>query len=155
MQSNQQGFTLVELIVVILLVSILSVYAASRFSGVSSVSAYAVREQAISMIRQIQIDRMQSNLSTDRFAADPKLDNYFKLAIQTDCLGSVYVCSLPVGDNSRSDRLRPSNVQFSAAHSEISFDLYGNPSSSVTIDIEAGGSRSAVCINAQGYVSGC
>lgn len=57
-----QGFTMVELIVVIIVVAIMSLYAASQFIGVSKFSAQAAQEQGISVIRQIQLGRMQSNL---------------------------------------------------------------------------------------------
>jgi len=152
MQSSQRGFTLVELIVVILLVSILSVYAASRYSGVSSISAYAAQEQAISIIRQIQIDRMQSNLSSTSTNSD------YVLAIQSNCLGSVEACSED-SDDQRSDVLRSDNLTFSTSpsYSVIEFSLLGNPSigsnENITIMITAPGSETAICINAQGYVS--
>ncbi len=150
-QEKMQGFTLIELIVVILLVSILSIYAASRFSGVSSVSAYAAREQAISIIRQIQLDRMQSNLSSTTTDSD------YTLYVSSSCLGSYQACSL--GGNDRSDILQGNELSFttSPSVSVIEFSLLGNPlgsaASGVTINIEAPASQSSVCLNAQGYVS--
>jgi len=149
MKRNQKGFTLIELIVVILLVSILSIYAASRFSGVSSVSAYAAREQAISIIRQIQLDRMQSNLSSTTTDSD------YTLYVRGSCLGSYQACSS--GDNNRSDILQGNELSFTTSVSVIEFSLLGNPlgsaASGVTINIEAPASQSSVCLNAQGYVS--
>lgn len=150
-KEKMQGFTLIELIVVILLVSILSIYAASRFSGVSSVSAYAAREQVISIIRQIQLDRMQSNLSSTSATSD------YTLYVSGSCLGSYQACSL--GDNNRSDMLQGHELQFSTSPdvSVIEFSLLGNPLGSaangVTINIEAPASQSSVCLNSQGYVS--
>ncbi len=152
MQKDQKGFTLVELIVVILLVSILSVYAASRFSGVSSVSAYAAQDQAISIIRQIQLDRMQSNLSSTSTNSD------YTLQISSSCLGSVEACSSGISDN-RSDILQGNDLSFSTVPSVsvIEFSLLGNPlnaaASGVTINIVSPGSKTSVCLNSQGYVS--
>ena len=57
------GFTLVELIIVIIILGIISTFAASRFVGTSSFSTFSAQEQAISVIRQIQVNRMQSNVS--------------------------------------------------------------------------------------------
>ncbi len=184
MRNNQQrlqGFTLVELIVVILLVSILSAYAASRYSGVSSVSAFAAREQAISIIRQIQLDRMQSNfpsnLSNEEIA---NIEAQNTLAINGSCLGSVAACEQLYSCDSDSDRekcrinvaskrsdvLYNSDISFSAytgrrAILSLTFDLKGNPNSSsdVTITILPTGSDNSthLCIHSQGYVAkeGC
>nr|WP_165312801.1 type II secretion system protein [Vibrio ziniensis]QIH43263.1 type II secretion system protein [Vibrio ziniensis] len=154
MQRNQQGFTLVELIVVILLVSILSIYAASRFSGTSSISAYTAREQIISIIRQIQIDRMQSNASESKNI----------LAITSSCLGSESACTeLTSCSNEecrenvvskRSDIFYNADVNFTASFaSPITFDLRGNPSGDGVISITSSGSETEVCINAQGYIA--
>ncbi|EKO3438813.1 GspH/FimT family pseudopilin [Vibrio fluvialis] len=151
-----RGFTLVELIVVVLLVAILSAYAASRFLGVSSFSAFAAQDQAISIIRQIQVSRMQSNLSDVAL----QTNSYYVLAVQPGCLGSVAACALNQ-DDSRSDVLRGNQLSFSSSvvltNQRIQFDLLGNPkneaASGVTITISAPGSSAAVCINTQGYVA--
>ncbi|MDS1841650.1 type II secretion system protein [Vibrio vulnificus] len=153
----QAGFTLVELIVVILLISIVSAYAASRYIGTGSFSAYAAQEQAISIIRQLQVYRMQSNTTN---SANPN----FELTASGGCLGSTAGCSAaatPQAAESRSDVMRLDGVSVSSTISPIRFDLRGNPLqtngsalNSVTITFTASGESAAVCINSQGYVSG-
>lgn len=153
----QAGFTLVELIVVILLISIVSAYAASRYIGTGSFSAYAAQEQAISIIRQLQVYRMQSNTTN---SANPN----FELTASGGCLGSSAGCSAaatPQAAESRSDVMRLDGVSVSSTVSPIRFDLRGNPLqtngsalNSVSITFTASGESAAVCINSQGYVSG-
>ncbi|AVX00701.1 type II secretion system protein [Vibrio vulnificus] len=153
----QAGFTLVELIVVILLISIVSAYAASRYIGTGSFSAYAAQEQAISIIRQLQVYRMQSNTTN---SANPN----FELTASGGCLGSSAGCSAaatPQAAESRSDVMRLDGVSVSSTISPIRFDLRGNPLqtngsalNSVTITFTASGESASVCINSQGYVSG-
>ncbi|HAT8530169.1 TPA: prepilin-type N-terminal cleavage/methylation domain-containing protein [Vibrio vulnificus] len=153
----QAGFTLVELIVVILLISIVSAYAASRYIGTGSFSAYAAQEQAISIIRQLQVYRMQSNTTN---SANPN----FELTASGGCLGSTAGCSAastPQAAESRSDVMRLDGVSVSSTISPIRFDLRGNPLqtngsalNSVTITFTASEESASVCINSQGYVSG-
>lgn len=153
----QAGFTLVELIVVILLISIVSAYAASRYIGTGSFSAYAAQEQAISIIRQLQVYRMQSNTTN---SANPN----FELTASGGCLGSTAGCtaaSTPQAAESRSEVMRLDGVSVSSTISPIRFDLRGNPLqtngsalNSVTITFTASGESASVCINSQGYVSG-
>ncbi|HBH7893116.1 TPA: type II secretion system protein [Vibrio vulnificus] len=152
-----KAFTLVELMVVILLLSIVSAYAASRYIGTGSFSAYAAQEQAISIIRQLQVYRMQSNTTN---SANPN----FELTASGGCLGSTAGCtaaSTPQAAESRSDVMRLDGVSVSSTISPIRFDLRGNPLqtngsalNSVTITFTASGESASVCINSQGYVSG-
>ncbi len=153
-RSSTLGFTLMELILVIVLLSILSLYAASRFMGKGSVSAFALQEQAISVIRQVQVNRMQSNTSTT--------DNNFQLQVSSSCIGSVAACSLSGNAKEvRSDLVEDDSATFSltGTTSPISFDLLGNPlnvaSGGVSILIRDvnGQSQCRVQINSQGYVS--
>ncbi|HAS8110525.1 TPA: type II secretion system protein [Vibrio vulnificus] len=152
-----KAFTLVELMVVILLISIVSAYAASRYIGTGSFSAYAAQEQAISIIRQLQVYRMQSNTTN---SANPN----FELTASGGCLGSTAGCtaaSTPQAAESRSDVMRLDGVSVSSTISPIRFDLRGNPLqtngsalNSVIITFTASGESASVCINSQGYVSG-
>jgi MSHA pilin protein MshC len=152
--SRQTGFTLVELIVVIILLGILSVYAAPRLFGTSGFSVYAAQEQAITIIRQIQLGSMQYNDSSS-------VPTYYQLRVSNNCLGSVYTCELTDSEKeSLSDSLVLGNnspLTFSPTLT-VTFDLFGNPSSGdTTINIAGGDETLSVCINSQGYVfrGGC
>ncbi|OED88651.1 prepilin-type N-terminal cleavage/methylation domain-containing protein [Vibrio crassostreae] len=149
------GFTLVELIIVIIILGIISTFAASRFVGTSSYSTFTAQEQTISVIRQIQVNRMQSNVSA--------ANDSFRLAINSNCLGSVTACSLNLSNSAqksqadaRSDYVRISDITFSPANTVIDFDLLGNPSVSagvnITINSTSSNNSAQVCINSQGYV---
>ncbi|MEZ9190752.1 prepilin-type N-terminal cleavage/methylation domain-containing protein [Vibrio sp. 10N.286.52.F8] len=150
-----KGFTLVELIIVIIILGIVSTFAASRFVGTSSFSTFTAQEQTISVIRQIQVNRMQSNVSA--------ANDSFRLAINSNCLGSVTACSLNLSNSAqksqadaRSDYVRISDITFSPANTVIDFDLLGNPSVSagvnITINSTSSNNSAQVCINSQGYV---
>ncbi|MFN1651560.1 type II secretion system protein [Vibrio rotiferianus] len=153
-RSSALGFTLMELILVIVLLSILSLFATSRFIGKGSVSAFALQEQTISVIRQVQVNRMQSNTSTT--------DSNFQLQVTSNCIGSVAACSLSGNaKDTRSDLVEDPSATFSltGATSPINFDLLGNPLSvasggvSILIQDKSGQSQCRVLINRQGYVS--
>ncbi|ACY50540.1 TPA: type II secretion system protein [Vibrio diabolicus] len=149
-RSTISGFTLIELIMVIVILSILSLYASSRFMR-TGISAAAIQDQVISVVRQVQVNRMQSNVSS------AVGNNDFILSIATNCIGSKASCSSQ--SSSRSDWVEDSSVTFSPVQ-EVKFDLLGNPTpSSVTISISENNSSQTctVTINEQGYVSkgGC
>lgn len=152
MRGNRLGFTLIELIVVIILIGIVSSYAASRYVGVGSFSTYAAQEQAISIIRQLQVYRMQSNVSS--------ANTSFQLTASDGCIGSTEGCvaaSSPAEANERGDVMRIDGVTVTSTTSPIDFDLLGNPlnaaSAGVSINLTNSSETTSVCINSQGYVS--
>ncbi|HFD3590108.1 prepilin-type N-terminal cleavage/methylation domain-containing protein [Vibrio parahaemolyticus] len=151
-RSSALGFTLMELILVIVLLSILSLFAASRFMGSSSFSAYTLQERVISVIRQVQVNRMQSNVASP--------DNNFRLQVSSSCVGSVAACALTGRtQDARSDVVIDKSAKFSVisgAASTINFNLLGNPVSgavNILIEDKHGRSSCQVEINTQGYVS--
>ncbi|MBD1574509.1 type II secretion system protein [Vibrio sp. S17_S38] len=153
----QRGFTLIELMVVIIILAILSVYAATRFQGPSSFSPYAAQAQAISVIRQIQLARMQSN--TQNGSTN---DNYI-LSITSNCLGSKMSCS-GISDLSSKVEVDGQEMQFSPSNVFIEFDLLGRPyllgkpmqNQDYEITISSITNESTkVCINTEGFVYGC
>lgn len=161
--TRHKAFTLIELLVVIILLGVLSAYAASRFVGVGSFAAFTAQEQAISIIRQIQVSRMQSNLADSELFAN----SHYVLAIRSDCLGSVAGCngasSQSASYEPRSDVLRAKQLTFTTepalTDSVLPFDLLGNPQPSamsatrLNITIHAPDSTATLCINQQGYVA--
>ncbi|MGF1752912.1 prepilin-type N-terminal cleavage/methylation domain-containing protein [Vibrio makurazakiensis] len=162
-RTLQSGFTLVELIIVILLIAIVSAYASSRYIGRDDFSAFIAQEQVVSVIRQVQINRMQSNVDIDAVVGNSN----FVLAITGNCVGSEVGCAEQ--SEARSDWTVFDGVTMAAASdtapaiplSEISFDLLGNPigdaASGVIITITSNSNTCSVDINEQGYVGigGC
>lgn len=150
------GFTITELIVVILLVSIVSVYAVSRYSGTSGFSPFVAQEQVISVIRQVQVNRMQSNIDIDAVVGNSN----FSLRLLNDCIGSQAACA--ERNQSRSDWVVIEDVTFTSNVGDlVNFDLLGSPSDVVAPVLIEMRSTDGICagveINAIGYVSprGC
>ncbi len=154
------GFTLVELIIVIIIIAIVSITAVSRMSGRSSFELYALQDQVISVVRQIQVNRMQSNLDS----SSPQDQDNFQLVADGNCLGSSNACSPSEESVLRSDRVLDDGYLFryqpSLTNNTLEFDLLGNPtlaaSAGVGIEIseqENSANRVWVCINEQGFVS--
>ncbi|NOH80943.1 type II secretion system protein [Vibrio sp. RE86] len=159
--QSQQGFTLTELVVIIVLLAIVSVTAATRFSGRQDYELYALQDQTISVVRLVQVNRMQFNgintnqnfiLGTDTITGT-----------QTNCLGSVQACDLPLNQaQQRSDVILSDNYQFRivANNLQAEFNLLGNPTSAslangnVAIQISTSDNMSSVwvCINTEGFV---
>ncbi|MCD9538503.1 type II secretion system protein [Photobacterium carnosum] len=153
--KSQQGFSLIELIMVIILIGILSATAAARFSGRSAFDAQITRDQAISLIRQLQISAMNGHPQS--------------LNIEQNCLG---VCEHSLTDTN--DSLRYAQTQTTFAMSQqpsgislksLSFNLLGQPTvsqsptaalscaSGCTITITAKNNHQAsICVNSQGYI---
>ncbi|MEF1283640.1 type II secretion system protein [Vibrio sp. M250220] len=155
-KSKFAGFTLVELIVVILLIAIVSLYAVSRYSGTSGFSPFVAQEQVISVIRQVQVNRMQSNIDIDAVVGNSN----FSLRLLNDCIGSQAACADQ--NQSRSDWVVIAGVTFTSnVGNLVNFDLLGNPDGVATpVNIEmrsTDGTCAGVEINAIGYVSprGC
>ncbi|CAK3601873.1 prepilin-type N-terminal cleavage/methylation domain-containing protein [Vibrio crassostreae] len=150
------GFTLVELIIVIIILAIVSITAVSRMSGRSSFELYALQEQAISVVRQVQLNRMQSNMDMSVSGAQS-----LRLVATNNCIGSQSACdnlSETKSDVIASDDYSFSSIPASSYTSPIEFNLLGNPentaSSGVQITISSNNSsdRAWVCINSQGFV---
>ncbi|WP_333913646.1 type II secretion system protein [Vibrio coralliirubri] len=151
-----KGFTLVELIVVILLLAILGATAISRFSGRQSYELYALQEQVSSVVRQVQLNRMQSNMDMTVSGAES-----LRLVAANNCIGSQSACdntSETRSDVIASDDYSFSSIPTSSYTSPIEFNLLGNPentaSSGVQITISSNNSsdKAWVCINSQGFV---
>ncbi|MFV8460112.1 pilus assembly FimT family protein [Vibrio campbellii] len=155
-KKPNKGFTLVELIVVILLLAIISVTAISRFGGRQIYELYALQEQVSSVVRQVQLNRMQSNMDMSVSGADS-----LRLVAVNGCLGSQSACDNLAeirSDVISSDDYTFSSQPLSTTSSPIEFNLLGNPESAasagvqITISSNNSSDRAWVCINSQGFV---
>ncbi|WP_299685746.1 type II secretion system protein [uncultured Vibrio sp.] len=155
-RKSNSGFTLVELIVVILLLAIIAATAISRFGGRQGYELYALQQQATSVIRQVQLNRMQSNMDMSLSGAER-----LRLVASDSCLGSQSACdnlSQTRSDVIESDDFSFSSVPLSSSDSPIEFSLLGNPENSasagiqITISSNSSSDSAWVCVNSQGFI---
>jgi len=88
--TKQQGFTIVELVTVIVLIGILTVVIAPKFSGTDTYEAYAHRTQLISALRLTQQRAMQQTNPNDGYCHQIIFDNdanvsRYGVPDRTDC----------------------------------------------------------------------
>lgn len=76
MNKSQQGFTLVELVTVIILIGILAVNVLPKFDGTASYEAHSHRAQLISALRLTQLRAMQQTDSTDNYCHQLIFDDH-------------------------------------------------------------------------------
>ena len=166
--KRSAGFTLTELIVVILLIAIMSAYAASKYSGPSQFSIYAAREQAVSVIRQIQLGRMQSNIDPTSLGATIPERYVLSISDSGKCLSAKNSACLESNGSSNFVYINNSDFAFEPGTMELSFDLTGKPSCQLLaacptpnngdgykINISNSFDSLSVCINSEGFVNDC
>lgn len=83
----QRGFTLVELVAVVVLLGVLSVSIAPRFSGNNSAEVLVLKDQLISAIRFTQQKAMFDNQRCYRLALNA---NSFAIQVSTDSVGTAF-----------------------------------------------------------------
>ena len=127
--TSNRGFTLIELILVIILIGVLAVTAAPRFFTASGYDQVAARDQLIQLLRQAQLQTMNNSAE----------------------------CQVVHFGNNQS-WIPTNTAQCSVLTSDeqlLSFDVWGRPATSVTSATLAGETTMKVCIEAEGYIHAC
>ena len=127
--TSNRGFTLIELVLVIILIGVLAVTAAPRFFTASGYDQVAARDQLIQLLRQAQLQTMNNSAE----------------------------CQIVHFGNNQS-WIPSTTAQCSVlANSEqlLSFDVWGRPATSVTSVTLTGETTMKVCIEAEGYIHAC
>ncbi|EKO3791063.1 GspH/FimT family pseudopilin [Vibrio metschnikovii] len=151
------GFTLVELIVIILLLAILSAYAASRYSGTSSVAALTTQQEILASLRLTQNRAMQRTGYCNRWLVTANQAGQISpQAVAGNC-GAAFAAV----DNDVSWVEAPSGVllSFSTPNGYLDFDSLGRAAqcsaSPCTVTISSASDQRQVCINTEGYIYAC
>ncbi|MEF1290223.1 pilus assembly FimT family protein [Vibrio sp. M260118] len=156
------GFTLIELVVVILLVSIISVYAASRYFGSSSVDAHLIESELLSSLRLTQLRAMHRNGFCGRWLVDDS--QAAQVSPNTDASN----CATSIVPNDRRDSSFVDAKAVGSAlvlttntgTSYVDFDSLGRPSQCTTSNCQlrwstTSGSVGVICINIEGGIYAC
>jgi len=138
--AKQTAFTLIELIVTLLILSIVAIYAQSKFSSSNSYQQNSVVAQLISSARLAQ--QLSMNDSARTFALIIQ-NNQIDLTIDGSSL-SIGSMQFPIIIN---DAISLSPI------SSINFDLLGG-TNSLIINVTAGATQ-RVCFESNGYIHSC
>lgn len=129
--TKPSGFTLVELVLVIVLIGVLAVTAAPRFFTAAGYDQIAARDELIQLLRQAQLQSM--NNSTECQVVHFKEN-------QSRIPSSITECAVAVNGEQL-----------------LSFDSWGRPNNAsgvITIPL-SGESAVQVCIETEGYIHAC
>ncbi|GHG67795.1 hypothetical protein GCM10010919_16770 [Alishewanella longhuensis] len=151
MHRQPQGFSLVELIVVIIILGVLAISLVPRFFSLSGSSEYLVREQAIALLRRAQQQAMHCTASTGICPENALTIAMDRIGVTNGCINDArHLC---ISDGTVSLRLIPAGL------SSLSFDSWGRPlqctgQNGCQLQVQ-GQSSLPICIEQQGYIHAC
>ena len=155
-----KGFTLVELITVMLLLAILSTYAASRYFGARSFDRHMIKSELISSLRLTQLRAMHRSGLCNRWGVAQNQVGQVKEAQNSKCGSDLNKSDSSFVDISGYD----ATVLLTSADGSpfIDFDSLGRPKQCatssgqcrLTVQPQSGMSLS-ICVNTQGGINDC
>lgn len=154
------GFTLVELIVVILLLGILSAYAASRYSGTSSVAALTTQQEILASLRLTQNRAMQRTGYCNRWLVTANRAGQVSPKVLQE-IPNICSTTFSTTPHDVSWVEVPSGVTLSLStpNGYLDFDSLGRAAqcaaSPCTVTISSASDQRQVCINTEGYIYAC
>ena len=154
--KKPDGFTLIELVVVILLLGILATFALPKWLGKGGFEVQTARDELVARLRLVQMHNM--NEPADRCSWWVGESNRFGHISMMPCVAPPAISGWSAAQISRGRIVTLSSGLTLAVTAGLSvrFDRMGRPlgacASGCQLRISAGGETAQVQINAQGYV---
>ncbi len=164
MMFEARGFTLVELVVVILLVAILSIYALPRFFSSADIEPLDYRERLVGLLRLAQLQAMEQGpchkvLFSGRQFGIPR-QNYASTSCDAALPGAGQSYAAPHFGLSH-EEASSLDLTLTNTPASIDFDYWGRPlvngallAATYRISI-ASNYTLAICLEPEGYVHAC
>ncbi len=145
--KNQCGFTLVELIMVIVLIAILSVTALPRFFDRSSFEARAFFDDTLNAVRFAKKQAVSSGCKVRVIFSNAG----YSLIHEDSCDSDTFDNTLPVKQPNGTEQYASSttNISVTASHNTTTFDSLGQADTDNQISI---GGRTITVVSATGFV---
>lgn len=157
MVSNKNlhiGFTLIELVVVILIISILAVTAAPKLLGVNNFDSFAYRDQMVSSLRLMQQRAMQQ---TDSNSCHKIIIQDKAYGRTNDCVSTTFIADWEDDNTGFSVPESSTVIINSVSTTTLTFDSWGRVQEcSNQCVIEFNNVDTALlCIESEGYIHAC
>jgi len=155
---NHKGFTLIELIVVVILIAIMAATVVPKFLSSKGFEEYTYRDELIIKLRAIQLRTMQQTNSST--CQNIKVESSEIGLLKTGEAPAPLCASVPAGDSTTVSISDNHNVSFTISEglSSFSFSSLGKPvgctpvnSCEITVTV-TGESALAIKINLEGYI---
>jgi MSHA pilin protein MshC len=143
--KHQAGFTLIELIVVLVLIGVLALSLVPRFFSSAGTTEFLYQDQVLNLLRRVQMQAMQC---TNCAAPVVTISATAIVAAGASCADDSSLALCP----SSSD-----NISFSSPSASFSFDSMGRPqgcAGSCQLTVQ-GLAALKVCIETEGYIHPC
>lgn len=157
MNNNDNGFTLIELIVVILVISIVAVSAIPNTNSSTDYSAVTSRDQLISLFRSVQTRAMQNTQNSDCYGVGFTTSNIGMLKQSASGSCTTTFQTTPDAIDGYLN-LKPETT-YTTTDVFIQFNDFGQPldnggnnTGRVTVVFN---SSESVCIESEGYIHVC
>ena len=165
---KNNGFTLIELISILIILSILATVAIPRLFDQSTFAEFTLRDQLVSQLQLVQ-QRAMNATPYAPFAADPSVNQCYWVIIKPDCfyqqttLRTQQSCHLPTTENrcheTKSNEQVYSFVVFNTGQltpAQYRFDIDGKivDAQAATVIPIQGQHHLSVVIEAEGYIHG-
>lgn len=161
-QPTSAGFTLLELVTVLLLLAILAVTVSSRWTGTADLQVQQERDQLLALLRRLQIQTMQD--SAGLLSRCPTLQLSASQAALTPAGPCAASYQIAADANDTNQLLFASTTRistsFGALPQLIRFNALGETTafcqtSQCQITLTGGGLTASICLHASGYLQPC